>query len=501
MRDILNKLKNIVEANLAFNTLPATKASKVKNPTTGQPLTRQELFLQKIQQGSPFTTTTGDEVVIDPGEETKVAQWFSTGPKGVLSLATADGGQIKNTELLKTVEFGSSESETIKLKGSDIFDVPKAQKDFIKDINNNVEEILQAGGFPVSQMYEKIANSTQMAALGKTGDAVILMAREANEGRVPTYPPGLRPAEEKAIELYASEYIGVMGLVSGSTPFMRGTRADFDKFVGINLSDMIVYFPKDTSNPLADSFSIENDENGHAVKISSKAAGKGAAPSMASLKFPAQVAEKYPDVAEFHRIATQPGVDTFQQSFVMMNWLANHAPETIPAEYGPLLPFSDETMFALMNSLKKNTPVDDKLKSVFDKRISSKIINDPKSTYGGKAWSAVTADVMAAVNKKNALPDFQAAVIESLGYNFIQLYSNNKGGKLVSQAFWPGKVNGTVVMKTKAGAPNPFKGKMSFELSAGKGVDESEELTPASPEVVPERPKDNIKKYGRPFQR
>ena len=497
MRDILNLLDVLTEAKLSSNTLPPTKASAVKNPATGQPFSRQELFLQKVQQGSPFTTTDGEEIVIDPKEANKVKQWFKTGPIGVMSFATTDGGQVKNTELLKTIEFGSKESETIKLKGSDIFDVPKAEKDFIKDVGNSVEDILQAGGFPVSQMYNKITTSPAVLKLGTVGEAVINMAGQINNGVVPVYPAGLKPAQEKAIELYASEYLGVMGLVSGSTPFMRGTRADFDKFVGIDLSDMIVYFPKDTSNPLADSFSIENKNTGHAVKISSKAAGKGAAPSMASLKFPDEVAKKYPDVAEFHKIATQPGVDTFQQSFVMMNWLANHAPETIPAEYGPLLPFTSDTIQALMNNLKKNTPVPKQLKAVFDKRISPKIINDPKSTYGGKAWSAVTADVMAAVNKKNALPDFQAAVIESLGYNFIQLYSNNKGGKLVSQAFWPGKVNGTVVMKTKAGAPNPYKGKMSFELSAGKDVDESEELTPA----VPEHPKNNIKKYGRPFQR
>ena len=50
---------------------------------------------------------------------------------------------------------------------------------------------------------------------------------------------------------------------------------------------------------------------------------------------------------------------------------------------------------------------------------------------------------------------------------------------------------------------NPTKGNISIEISPGKAKkldEEPDELVPAAPEVI-EPPKDNIKKYGRAFQR
>jgi hypothetical protein len=112
-------------------------------------------------------------VVIDPTEAKKVAAWIKSSPKGPagsIPLRTADGGTVKNTELLKTIEFGSKESETIKLKGSDIFDVTDQE---VQDFGNSIESLLASGGFPASEMYNKIASSPQVKKLGKLGDAVI----------------------------------------------------------------------------------------------------------------------------------------------------------------------------------------------------------------------------------------------------------------------------------------------------------------------------------------
>ena len=126
MRDILNLLDNLlVEANLGAPEIPAAKLSAVPNPKTGKPYTRPELFLVKVKTGSPFTLISGEEVVIDPKEARAVAQWIVSGPKGPkgsITLRTQDGGTVKNTELLKTIEFGSKEAENIKIKGSDVFD-------------------------------------------------------------------------------------------------------------------------------------------------------------------------------------------------------------------------------------------------------------------------------------------------------------------------------------------------------------------------------------------
>ena len=475
MRDILNLLDTILtEANLGAPEIPATSYSKVANPANGKFLTRPELFLQKVKTGSPFTLISGGEVTIDPKEAKNVAAWIKSGPKGPagsITLRTLDGDTVKNTELLKTVEFGSKESETIKLKGSDIFDTSDQE---VSDFGNSIEALLTAGGFPASEMYNKIAGSPQVQKLGKLGDAVIYMSRQASEGKIPEFPKNLSEAEIKAIELYASEYIGVLGLLSGATKFKKGNRKDFDEFVGTNLNDMIMYFPKDSANPLADSFSVVNDDTGHAIKISSKAAGKGAPPAMGSLKIPEDVQKKYPDAYDFFRTSTQSDMAAFEQPFAMMNWLAVNAPNTVPKEYKSLLPFDNKLIGALQESSKTAKPLPAKLMNIFNRRLSSKV-QASTNTDGGKAWYAVTKDVMDAVNKEDAVKGFQPMVIQSLGYNFIQLYTNVKGKNLVTEAFWPAKISGQVKLKTKASAANPTKGRISVEISPD-GKDEEPDV-------------------------
>ena len=499
MRDILNLFDSILtEEELGASQIPPNSVSKVKDPATGQFFSRPALFLYKVVNSSPFTiAATKEEVVIDPSETSKVEAWINSGPKGSIALKTTDGQMVKNTQLLKTVEFGSKESETIKIKGSDIFDTTDQE---VQDFGNSIDILLAAGGFPASEMYNKIATSPQIKQLGALGDATILMAREAAEGRVPTFPPGLKPAEIKAIELYASEYIGVLGLLSGITKFTRGSRKDFDKFVGTNLNDMIMYFPKDSANPLADSFSVVNDETGHAIKISSKAAGKGAPPALGSLKIPAEVQEKYPEAYGFYQAATAAS-SAFSQPFDLMNWMAQNTPDKVPSAYRPLLPFTPEFVNSLSISHKKKQPIDPKVMAIFNSRLSAEV-RDSANTDGGKAWYAVVKDVINSANL-GAIEGFQPAIIQSLGFNFIQLYTNVRGDKLVTEAFWPATIHGEVKLRTKGYPANPTKGNISIEISPGKAKkldEEPEELTPVAPEVVVP-PKDNIKKYGRPFQR
>lgn len=468
MRDLLNLLDNIVtEAALGAAEIPVKKMSAVKNPATGQLMTRQELFLWKVINSSPFTATEkagGGEVTINPAEAPNVRTWLSQGMKTPIVLTTTDGDTIKNTELQKTVEFGSKEAEGIKIKGSDVFG---SEDTDITDMNNPIENILSAGGFPAIDMYDAIANSPQIAQLGKVGQAVVAMAKQITQGQIPEIPAGLSAQEVKAIELYASEYLGVLGLVAGIVPFKQGNREDFDNFIGTDLGSMIMYFPKSVSNPLADSFSVTNDATGHSIKISSKAAGKGAPPSLTSIKLPADVRKKYPEAAEFLDSAQDPNVSTFAQPFEMLNSMYAINPDNVPTEYAPLMPFSNELIAGLESTVKSNKPVPKNIMKVFNKRLSDKVENSDNSD-GGKAWYAVTTDIINAVNKGSAVPNLREALIESLGYNFVQLYTNVKNGKLVTEAFWPAKLKGDVKLKTKGSAADPKKGKLSVEISPGK---------------------------------
>jgi hypothetical protein len=465
MRDLLNILDDILtEANLGSGEIPPQKLSAVINPKTKKPFTRPELFLHKVKTGSAFVKDddSGEEVVINPAEAKAVAAWLATGPKGTITMRTMDGGTVKNTQLKKTVEFGSKEAETIKIKPSDVFATTPAQ---VKDFGNSIDTLLQAGGFPASEMYNKISTNPALVQMGKLGDAVIYMARQANEGQVPVFPPDLKKDETKAIELYASEYLGALGLVTGAVPFIRGSREQFEEFVGSSLADMIMFFPKASNNPLADSFSVVNDANGHAVKISSKAAGKGAPPALGSMKLPAEVRDKYPEAAEFLDIAQDPALTQFTQPFAMMNHLYLINPNKVPKAYHQMLPFDSDFVGEIEDSMKTGQPLARSVMSRFAKQLSDKVKYGSASD-GGKAWYAVTADVMRAVNSDRAVPDLRAALIESLGYNFIQLYTNVKGNKLVTEAFWPAKISGQVKLKTK-GSAGEIKGKMSVEISPG----------------------------------
>lgn len=465
MRDLLDLLSNILsEAKLSAGEIPAKKMSAFKDPTTGKLLNRQELFVWKVKNSSPFVTATGKTVVINPKEASNLINWFQQGMPKPISLSTTDGGTVKNTELQKTVEFGSKESEQIKLKGSDVFDTSDTA---IEDLGNSIENIMDAGGFPAIDMYNAIAKSPQMKELGKVGEAVISMAKQITEGQTPVFPKGLKAQEIKAIELYASEYLGVLGLVAGIVPFKQGNRQDFDDFIGTDLGSMIIYFPKSISNPLADSFSVTNDSTGHSIKISSKAAGKGAPPSLTSVKLPDDVRVKYPEAAEFLDSAQDPNVSTFAQPFKMLNAMLEVNPEAVPASYAPIMPFSDDLIDMLEETVKSNKKIPKNIMGVFFKRLSEKV-QKSDNTDGGKAWYAVTTDIIDTVNNGSAVPNLREALIESLGYNFIQLYSNVKGDKLVTEAFWPAKLNGNVKLKTKGSAADPKKGKLSVEISPGK---------------------------------
>ena len=82
MRDLLDLLDTLTEANLGAPEIPAGKLSNVPNPATGRPFTRPELFLYKVQNNSPFTKLTGEQVTIDPQQARQVAAWISSGAKG-----------------------------------------------------------------------------------------------------------------------------------------------------------------------------------------------------------------------------------------------------------------------------------------------------------------------------------------------------------------------------------------------------------------------------------
>ena len=183
------------------------------------------------------------------------------------------------------------------------------------------------------------------------------------------------------------------------------------------------------------------------------------------MKFPDDVRKKYPEATEFLDRAQDPSLSQFTQPFALMNYLYEINPNKIPKAYRSLMPFTPDLIRQLESNMKGGKPVPRAIMKQFEKQLSEKVL-DGSATDGGKAWYAVIADMMRAVNTDRAVPELRAALIESLGYNFVQLYTNTKGNRLVTEAFWPAKISGQVKLKSK-GSAGELKGKMSVEISPG----------------------------------
>jgi len=423
---------------------------------------RAAAFLKKIKEKIPFPVkvkgSDNIEVVAKPSEYNRLKALIAGGNlKGQKLLAT-DGESYNLNNLVKTKELGGKEAETIAVKPTDVF----AGTDIDPESQNVIKLLSQAGAFPVSELNNQIQSNTALDKVGAVGQGIKEIAQQLSEGKEPTIPDYLTPEQKKAIELYAGEYLGILSIFNNVAKFDK--RAEFDEFLGMDLGKLMLYFPRSQSNPLADSFAIQNKKDGHSLKISSKAAGKGAAPSLEGLKLPAHVRSNpaFAKEVAFFDEARDPKYTAFSQVFGLMNWLFENMPDLVNEKFYPYLPWTQEWIDAINVSLKENT--------TFPKNVMTNIISTipkgrPKGTDGGVIWYAVISDVLKAINTRNALPQLKPVVLETLGYNFMQVYTQQAGNKLKTKVFWPAKIDGKVQLKTKGYAGNPNFGKLGFQVS------------------------------------
>lgn len=422
---------------------------------------RAAAFLKKIKEKLPFPVKQGKEtieIVAADSEYNRLKTLIAGGNlKGQKLLAT-DGESYNLNNLVKTKELGGKEAETIAVKPTDVF----AGTDIDPEAQNVIKLLSQAGAFPVSELNNQIQSNTALDKVGPVGQAIKEIAQQLNEGKEPTIPDYLTPEQKKAIELYAGEYLGILSIFNNVAKFDK--RAEFDEFLGMDLGKLMLYFPRSQSNPLADSFAIQNKKDGHSLKISSKAAGKGASPSLEGLKLPAHVRANpaFAKEVAFFDEARDAKYTAFSQVFGLMNWLFENMPDLVNEKFYPYLPWTQEWIDAINSSLKEDT--------TFPKDVMANIVSTipkgrPKGTDGGVIWYAVISDVLKAINVRNALPQLKPVVLETLGYNFMQVYTQQAGNKLKTKVFWPAKIDGKVQLKTKGYAGNPNFGKLGFQVS------------------------------------
>ena len=439
------------------------EARSITDVLTTEP-ERAAAFLKKIKDKVPFPVkvkgSENIEVVAAPSEYRRLQALIAGGNLKGQKLIATDGESYNLNNLVKTKELGGKEAETIAVKPTDVF----AGTDIDPEAQNVIKLLSQAGAFPVSELNNQIQSNTALDKVGAVGQGIKEIAQQLSEGKEPTIPDYLTPEQKKAIELYAGEYLGILSIFNNVAKFDK--RAEFDEFLGMDLGKLMLYFPRSQSNPLADSFAIQNKKDGHSLKISSKAAGKGAAPSLEGLKLPAHVRgnKAFTKEVAFFDEAKDPKYSAFSQAFGLMNWMFKNMPDMVNEKFYPYLPWTQEWIDEIKSGLDAKNPI------YFPKKTMADIISTipkgrPNGTDAGVIWYAVISDVLRAVNTRNALPQLKPVVLETLGYNFMQVYTQQAGNKLKTKVFWPAKIDGKVQLKSKGYAGNPNFGKLGFQVS------------------------------------
>ena len=455
MRDLLNSLDQLTEATLSASQI-------VKYPE------RFDAFIDHIKNGRPFyTEADGQEVTLKKSEAKRFLQLYDQGLfTGKIVATDIDGVQWPVSQFRKTAEFGGASSkptddentelnkEGVMVKPSQIgiCDHDIAAPNLVGEITGN--SILQSTEY--GRMVIQAATSIAL------------------------HEPAVLPREiiqtesiKKAIVDYAGEYLGVLALVESEIDFPDLN--EFLEWLDSDIGSLILNFPSKSNTPLADSFATISNGQGRQINISSKGTGGGAAPSLSSLTIPDSVRKKkaYKTAVDLIDLCQNPNLPqprSVSQIFQVMNLLHERIPDSIPKEFRKFLPWDSSVINDVRDSMKQG-------KKMVKYRPLFATLNS-QGEDGGKLTYVTKLAVMKIINS-GEVPEFQAAVLEILDNNFIQIYTtvNNKTGILKFVAQWPAKLNGHVTIETKSGATDPTKGGFSFKLKPKGSSDSSEDFS------------------------
>jgi hypothetical protein len=423
-----------------------------------------------ISNNIPLYTVDGTPVEIQPSEADRILDLYNKNQfSGRITLAGKDGRPYPLTSFLKTKEFGGlsvpptqageepdeNNLPVSQLKAGPTFahgDVPKGQE-------LTAKLAVDLGAFHASQLGKHIIANEFLDTQGRAGAAVKQIAAEIDAGKVPTIP-NLTKTELSNIQNYAFEYLGVQQLIKGTADFPNADA--FYNHVGVNLSNLVLYFPKSSGNPLTDSYALVNKATRNSIGISSKGAKGGAPSSIQGLKIPdrmLKMAGQDPAITFLDLIQQAPPM---LQPFVAVNWIH----ENYPGNLGKLekfLPF-DDTFFNWIEFTWKNQTqgVPNTLEDIPKpyQRLYSLVQSSIAKTVDNPLFYDLryyVKDVLHDAVRRNCIPHFNARMLEILGENFIVLKTERVGkpgvGQFITRVHWPSKVGGTVTFEHKDPAP------------------------------------------------
>jgi hypothetical protein len=445
-----------------FNII-LTEAGLNANELFNPKYKRPEILMKMIASGKPLTLIDGTSVVIDNKPENLEAYQQALDAKKLPALISKNTQQkVSMGNILKTVDFGGHGVPVGQDKGTILNKTTLNLKPANIGIVNKIFSLPTLASAIVSN---KILNSTTH---GKT---VVNMAKQLANGEVPTFDPKLPTQIKAAIQDDAGEYLGVMGLLN-NTALNFPTINEFMEHLKVkDIGTLTVSFPEEMNFPLGDSFAIQglvqNTKTGNKIYISSKGR-TGAAPSMQGLEIPKDLIgnpEYEKEVAFVQLIQSTTKENGFvadYQPLRAINFIKkNCKPGVIPNWLDKYLPFSLEQMNEIMiwknNKKYQISNIDDYFNQIpgwlqlILKEIPPNKKVAPHASPGGWLLYKITTALQEAVNKNNALPNFQPIAREILQRNFIQINATAKGGNMTFSVMWPNREmgTGTISIETK----------------------------------------------------
>lgn len=446
----------------------------------------RQTFINKIKGNQPFALENGQEVIIDNNEENinAIMNW-NGGRAPVLTGRYQGKPELVNVpvnSMLKTSEFGGMSGAPGEEAGKEamlgrtahlnLHDISKEEEKAIGDI----KQLISDRGISGRELTSKIINNPVLQSEDPHGKWIIEIAQniEAKQYPVPV-PDGVYsdPKYLKFIQDYAGEYLGIAGLVNGLGDFPK--LGAFLNFLGAkSLEELQYYFPMSENSPLADSFGFIKSPSGeHQMYLSSKGGTRGAAPSMSNLKIPEDMqpqSKQQEQAMQFLRIIQDENNSQITGTLKALNFLHEVSPKAIPdAKLAALLPLTQEEIDFVQNNYAtdkkdKNITVND-----FPKRlqayVQSRFETGSVKVLTGDFIMAATVAVRDAINKDNALPDFQNLAKELLGYNFVQIFTQirKRPPGMQFRVLWPAKIDGEVEVYSNS-SQIELKGKLGFRI-------------------------------------
>ena len=311
-------------------------------------------------------------------------------------------------------------------------------------------------------IHRTIMNNSVLDQAGELGKAIKQASKEIHQQQNPVVNQYDKKTQN-VMAIDAGEYLGIQQMIDGSADW-KGKYEAFLKFLGAgDLNSMKVIFPGSQNSQLQDSYGVQNAATGHTIMISSKggigSTAAGAAPALSGLVLPENMTKKVKPGSGVDFIMLLQRMSTINQPFAGMNFLNTHYPDAVPELYKNLLPFTNEDIQSINANIKGRGDLDPK----FDAIIASRAIKS-RARKGGILMYATAKDLVETINTTQPIPDFRQTVLNVLDMNFVQIFSRVVGGKLKADVLWPGKIDGNVLLWTKAEAAAPSSAGFSFKV-------------------------------------